>query len=112
MAARKSRSKLVDPAPNTVAAPTTPRRERPLMTVEEVIAAWQGEWALMRVLAFDLRGWPYYGEIVAHSPDRGAISEALAGEPRPNPPGSTPYSFSTPFHVCLRGRSTRRPWLS
>ncbi len=63
--------------------PGTARAERPLMTVEEVIATWQGEWVLMRVLAFDLRGWPCYGEVIAHSPDRAAISDALAEEPRP-----------------------------
>ena len=70
---------------------------RPLMTVDEVIAAWEGEWVLMRVLAFDLRRWPYYGEIVTHAASRSAISDALAKEPRPDPPGSTPYYIFNAF---------------
>ena len=91
MAARSTRGNVAHQTPPTDAAPSTPGAERPRMTMDEVIAAWEGEWVLMRVLAFDLTGWPYYGEVVAHSPSRAAISEALAGEPRPSPPGATPY---------------------
>jgi hypothetical protein len=97
MAARSTPSNVAHQAPPTDAAPSTAGADRPLMTMDEVIATWQDEWVLMRVLAFDLDRWPYYGEIIAHSPDRRSISDALAGEPRWSPPGSTPYYIFNAF---------------
>ena len=52
---------------------------------DEAIALYYGEWVLMKVLEVDEYDIPTRGIVIAHSPDRGAISEALKREP-PRPP--------------------------
>jgi hypothetical protein len=75
----------------------------PYLLREEAIERFSGEWVLMRVTAFDLAGWPYYGAIVAHSRSRQEISERLAQEPRPaDQPCHTPYYV---FKATPRTRS-------
>jgi hypothetical protein len=83
--------------------PASVRPERPVMSVDDAIASWQDEWVLMQVLAFDAAGWPQRGELVAHSPNRAAISEVLAGEPpRAEQPERGPYYI---FRANPRARS-------
>jgi hypothetical protein len=52
-----------------------------LMTMNEAIARFHGEWVLMKVTEYDADHWPSKGYVIAHSPKREGISEALALEP-------------------------------
>ena len=71
----------------------------PVLTVNEIIARHRDEWILMRVTGFDAEGWPERGYLLAHSPRRGDISDALAKEPRrsdmaPDAPYQPTYVFN------------------
>ena len=79
------------------AAPETPYLPR-----EQAIEQFSGEWVLMRVTAFDLAGWPCYGEIVAHTHSRKEISERLAQEAR-----ATDQPCHTPYYVFKATPRTR-----
>lgn len=69
----------------------------PLRTVEETITLHGGEWILMKVTAFDEDGWPERGLVLAHSPHRSDISEALRKEPPRSPqPPEAPYE---PYYI-------------
>ena len=56
----------------------------------------------MKVLEFDEYGIPTRGIVIAHSPERGAISEALKHEPRQRPDG--PYQPYYTFSAFPRVR--------
>lgn len=59
---------------------------------DEAIALYEGEWVLMKVIEFDAFYRPERGLVIAHSPDRGAVSEALRKEPPRLPDASyQPY---------------------
>ena len=86
------------PAPERTVGETAPdqtgRQEE--RTFDEAIALYYGEWVLMKVLEFDEHFIPVRGLVIAHSPDRGAISEALKREPlrQPDAPYQPYYTFS------------------
>lgn len=63
---------------------------------EEAIALYEGEWVLMKVTVFDASHEPEWGIVIAHSPDRGAISAALRNEPprSPDAPYQPYYTFN------------------
>ncbi len=61
-------------APETIDSPETPQPT--LMTLDEAAAAYEGEWALMRVIGEDEATGEAYGEILLHHPSRGAIDKA------------------------------------
>jgi hypothetical protein len=69
---------------------------------EEAIALYYGEWVLMKVLDFDEHFIPVRGRIIAHSRDRGALSEALKKEPPRQP--DAPYQPYYPFAAFPRVR--------
>lgn len=74
-------------------------------TVEETIVLHRGEWILMKVIGFDEDGWPERGLLLAHSPRRGDISEALRQEPpRSERPPDAPYEPYYVFNAFPRGR--------
>lgn len=68
-----------------------PPQEHPF---DEAVALYYGEWVLMKVLAVDEHDVPTRGIVVAHSPDRDAVSAAPRREP-PCQPGA-PYQ---PYHT-------------
>jgi hypothetical protein len=77
-----------------------------LMTVKEAIAKFHGEWVLMKVTAYDEDHWPSEGYVIAHSPERGKISKALALEPpRGSLPPDVPRLRYYPFLAYPRARS-------
>ena len=49
-------------------------------SVEDIVARHGNEWIMLRVTEFDEDQWPIKGVVVAHSPDREAISAALAAD--------------------------------
>ncbi len=51
------------------------------LSVDEVIALYPREWVLMRVTEDDDDGFPAKGLVLAHSPRRDDISDALEREP-------------------------------
>lgn len=84
-----------------LAAPNGP----PELSVEEVIACHRDEWILMRVTGFDEDGWPERGYLLAHSPRRGDVSEALAGDPlRSDATADAPNQPTYIFNAFPRGR--------
>lgn len=87
---------------NTGVEPPAVSGEHPtgtLMTVKEAIARFHGEWVLMKVTEYDEDHWPSEGYMIAHSPDRGDISAAVALEPpRGTLPPDTPRR---PYYVFL-----------
>lgn len=46
-----------------------------ILSFEQVVASYKGEWILWKVAAFE-GGWPSHGEVLAHSPSRPRILEA------------------------------------
>ena len=48
---------------------------------DDAINAFAGEWVIMKVAERDSSGWPSYGQILAHSPERANITAVLAQEP-------------------------------
>ena len=70
-----------------------------LMTMDEAIAQFHGEWVLMKVAEHDEDHWPSKGYVIAHSPQRADISAALALEP----PRSAlpPDAPKQPYYVFL-----------
>jgi hypothetical protein len=69
---------------------------------DEAIALYESEWVLMKVLEFDEHFRPVRGLVLAHSPDRGAISEVFARQPRTPPDG--PYQPYYTFNAFPRFR--------
>ena len=69
---------------------------------DEAIARYEGEWVLFKITEFGEYQDPERGIVIAHSPDRGAISEALAKEP-PRQPGG-PYQPYYTFNAFFRLR--------
>jgi uncharacterized protein (DUF2336 family) len=68
-----------------------------LMTVDDAIARFRGDWVLMKVTDHDDAHWPTQGYVLAHSADRAAISAALALEP---PRSSVaPGAATQPYYV-------------
>ena len=64
----------------------------PEMTIDEVAELYPWQWALMRVTGLNEHKHPWRGYILAVSPNREDMSDALAREPRPSqlPPGTPP----------------------
>jgi hypothetical protein len=78
--------------------------DAPVMTVNEVIAQCRNEWILMKVAGFGDDGWPERGHVLAHSPRRGDISQALAAQPpRTERPADAPYRPFYVFNAFPRG---------
>jgi hypothetical protein len=77
---KKESTPMIDPA------------NPPEMTINEVADLYPGQWALMRVTGENEYKHPWRGHILAVSPRRADITEALAREPRPSqlPPGVRP----------------------
>ncbi len=91
-------SQPVDASGNTADGPS----ER---TVDETIALHRDEWILMKVTGFDEDGWPEKGFVLAHSPRRSDISDALAKEPpRTERAPDAPYQPYYVFNAFPRGR--------
>ena len=67
----------------------------PEMTVNEVAEVYPEQWILMRVTGQNEHQMPWRGHILAASPDRTRITEALAREPRPSelPAGLPPAHY-------------------
>src|SRR5262245_35683730 len=87
----------------------TPPAEQPggtLMSVKEAIARFRGEWVLMKVTEYDEDHWPSDGYVIAHSLDRGEISEAVSREPPRHtlPPGAPRLMYYV-FLAYPRARS-------
>ena len=63
---------------------------------DEAVALHYGEWVLMKVLEVDQYDVPTRGIVIAHSPDRDAVSAALRREPprQPGAPYEPYYTFS------------------
>jgi hypothetical protein len=76
------------------------------MSVNEAIARFRGEWVLMKVTEYDEDHWPSQGYVVAHSSDRGKISEAVRREPPRGklPPGAPRHMYYV-FLAYPRARS-------
>ena len=66
------------------------------MTFDEAIAMYYKEWVLFKILEFNEYHEPVRGLVIAHSPSRAAISEALAREPprSPDAPYQPYYTFN------------------
>jgi hypothetical protein len=75
----------------------------PYLDRSDAIDRYKGQWVLMRVTKFDVAGWPLHGEVLAHSPRRKKISEALAGLPPQNDTGA--YSPYYVFRASPRAHS-------
>ena len=58
---------------------------------DRVIARHYGEWVLYQVTEWDETERPVLGYLIAHSPSRAAISEALAKEPLRSKAPDAPY---------------------
>jgi hypothetical protein len=78
MAAKKKRTSA--PRVDSVNTATEP----PEMTVNEVAEAYPEQWVLMRVTRENEYRAPWRGHILAVSPERKRISEALGREPKPS----------------------------
>jgi len=76
-----------------IAAPLTPR-----LLLEDAARRYAGEWLLMRILSFNPGGDPVDGLLLAHSPRRRVISQALAKQPkrRGDAAGTAYYIFRAP----------------
>lgn len=88
--------KLHEPVEVPLAPVATDDPGREERSFDEAIALYEGEWVLMKVTAFGAYHRPERGLVIAHSPDRGAISEALRKEPPRLPDASYQpyYTFS------------------
>jgi hypothetical protein len=76
------------------------------MSVNEAIARFRGEWVLMKVTEYDEDHWPSRGYVIAHSPEREGISEALRHEPpRGTLPPEAPRLMYYVFLAYPRARS-------
>src|SRR5262249_50521995 len=69
-----------------------------LMSVNEAIARFRGEWVLLKVTEYDEDYWPSRGYMIAHSPDRDAISEAI---PLRSQEPTMPDAPRQPYYVFL-----------
>ena len=58
---------------------------------DRVIARYYGEWVLYQITKWDDTHRPELGYLIAHSPSRAAISEALAKEPLRSKAPDAPY---------------------
>ena len=77
-------------------ADSSPEVSRQEMSFDEAIALYYGEWVLMKITEHDEHFEPVRGIIIAHSPNRGDLSVALAAEPprQKGRPYQPYYTFS------------------
>lgn len=59
----------------------TAKARHDVVSVDDAIRLYEGQWVLMLVSAFDQDQFPVEGRIIAHTGDRDEINEALALEP-------------------------------
>lgn len=58
-------------------AETHPGRAVATLSLEEIIARYEGQWILMSITEFDDRHVPARGAVLVHSPSRAAVSRKL-----------------------------------
>ena len=87
-------------AQNKPSADSPADAERQEIAFDEAIARYYGEWVLMKITEFNEHHEPVKGYLIAHSPRRGDLSEALKTEP-PKVKGS-PYQPYYPFKAFPR----------
>lgn len=81
--------------------------QQPLvLSVEEARLRYHGEWVLMQVREYDEHANPSGGPILAHSPHRDVVSQALRARPpsalrREDPDAGPYYIFKAIPVVCL-----------
>lgn len=89
----------VDRSPAPASTDGDPRA----MTFDEAIAMYYKEWILFKILEFNEYHEPVRGLVLAHSPSREAISDALAREPpRSALPPDAPYQPYYTFNAFPR----------
>jgi hypothetical protein len=97
---RSSHSSAKPGRANSVMSPSS-QSEPVIMSLDEAAAAYEGEWALMRVTRHDVQTGELYGEILLHHPSRKEISKAAkrAAKLEPN------------VHLAfILGGTQRRSW--
>ena len=81
-----------DRATQTPSSTQSAQGELEVLTIDEMIDRYYGEWILMRVLEHDEDHWPWKGHVVLHAPTHDELLKAEAHAPRAVP-GQPYYSF-------------------
>lgn len=70
-----------------------------ILSVDEVVALYPGEWVLMKVAARH-GGWPSHGQVIAHNPSYDQFCDLREKVvPRPSEPGVIYYTFQAYRHI-------------
>jgi hypothetical protein len=109
---------------STAAPAPSGSRKRPepppptIVTLDEAAAAYEGEWALMRVMGSDPQTYAPVGEVLLHSPSRREIDKAhrLARKAEPDVElaiilGGTQRRSTEEFHALL-DEAARGPYVN
>ncbi|HLZ25368.1 MAG TPA: hypothetical protein VKQ30_24870 [Ktedonobacterales bacterium] len=79
----------------------------PIMTVDEAIDRYPGQWMLMIVLE-KRDGWPEKGRLIAHSQSRQEIDEIEMAAIRARPDPGGVYSMFEGYHLIRTGEELGR----